>query len=222
MKKKIALLLAAVLTLSLTACGGNKKAFEKSKTAYAHIETAYEIAGEFSEDLYEAWRLGIYNKDEILEGGTAYLAKALNLSREEILEGVVYVVATMNGNHWEDVTEDEKAQLCENADSFFPLFEDQLFSFCVMAVSGAYSANGKAETAQAALEEAKAEMKEMSEKYSDYEHYPNLKGYYTTTNAFFAFCQNPTGGFEQVKTTINDYRNDARSYKSDLDYMFED
>ena len=72
------------------------------------------------------------------------------------------------------------------------------------------------------MEEAKAEMKEMSEKYSDYEHYPNLKGYYTTTNAFFAFCQNPTGSFEQVKTTINDYRNDARSYKSDLDYMFED
>ena len=30
-------------------------------------------------------------------------------------------------------------------------------------------------------------MKELSEEYSDYEHYPNLKGYYTTTSSFFDF-----------------------------------
>ena len=65
-------------------------------------------------------------------------------------------------------------------------------------------------------------MKTLSEKYSDYEHYPALKGYYTTTDAFFDFCQNPSGSFEQVKTTINDYRNDCRSYNKDLNYIFED
>ena len=65
-------------------------------------------------------------------------------------------------------------------------------------------------------------MKDMSLQYSDYEHYPNLKGYYTTTNAFFEFCQNPTGSFEQVKDTINKYRNDARSYRNELAYIFED
>lgn len=82
-----------------------------------------------------------------------------------------------------------------------------------MVVSGAYAANG---------ETAKAQMKNLSENYSDYEHYPNLKGFYTTTSSFFDFCQNPTGSFEQVKTTINDYRNKARGYISDLDYIFED
>ena len=71
------------------------------------------------------------------------------------------------------------------------------------------------------MDEAKVLMKELSEKYSDYEHYPNLKGYYTTTKSFFDFCQNPTGNFEQYKNTLNDYRNEARDYISDLDYIFE-
>ena len=91
-----------------------------------------------------------------------------------------------------------------------------------MVVSNAYKVNGKVDEAKNALDEAKAQMKELSEKYSDYEHYPNLKGYYTTTSSFFDFCQNPTGSFEQVKDTINDYKNEARDYISDLDYIFEE
>lgn len=75
---------------------------------------------------------------------------------------------------------------------------------------------------QTALNTAKEQMKELSDKYSDYEHYPNLKGYYTTTSSFFDFCQNPTGSFEQMKNTINDYKNEARDYISDLDYIFEE
>lgn len=71
------------------------------------------------------------------------------------------------------------------------------------------------------MESAKTQMRALSEKYSDYEHYPNLKGYYTTTSSYFEFCQNPEGTFEQVQDTINDYRNKARDYKSDLDYIFE-
>lgn len=71
--------------------------------------------------------------------------------------------------------------------------------------------NGKAEEAQTALDAAKTQMKELSEKHSDYEHYPNLKGYFTTTSSFLEFCQNPTGSFEQLKDTINDYKNKARA-----------
>ena len=65
-------------------------------------------------------------------------------------------------------------------------------------------------------------MKELSESYSDYEHYPALKGYYTTTSSFFDFCQNPTGSFEQLKTTVEDYKTTARDFNADLDYIFED
>ena len=223
MKKIISLLLALVMCLSLCACGNNnKKAYEASKVAYDNIDIAYEITEQFGSDIYEAWRLGIYDDDELLDDGIKYLASELSLSEDEIRDGVCYVLAEMTGENWYELSEDYKNTLAENAEYAFILMEDNLFSFCVMVVSCAYKANGKVAEAQTALDEAKTQMKELSQEYSDYEHYPNLKGYYTTTSSFFAFCQDPTGSFEQVKDTINEYKNEARDYISDLDYIFED
>ena len=223
MKKAISLLLALVLCLSLCACGNSdKKAFEASKAAYDNIDIAYEITEQFGSDIYEAWRLGIYDDDEILDDGADHLASELSLSADEIRAGVAYTVAGFLGEDWDTMSEEDKNKYIDNADSFFEAMEDDLFSFCVVAVSNAYVVNGKVEEAQTALDAAKAQMKELSSEYSDYEHYPNLKGYFTTTSSFFDFCQNPTGSFEQVKDTVNDYKNEARDYISDLDYIFED
>lgn len=223
MKKLTAILLALAMCGAMTACGGgNKKAFEASKVAYDNIDIAYEITAQFGSDLYEAWRLGIYNDDEILEDGVAYLATELSLSEEELKEGVGYVMAKIAGEDWSEMSDEYKTTITENTGILFKMMEDDLFSFCVMVVTGAYTVNGKVEEAQNALDAAKAQMKELSENYSDYEHYPNLKGYYTTTSSFFDFCQNPTGSFEQVKDTINNYKNKARDYISDLDYIFEE
>ena len=219
MKRIIALLLVMVISLSLVACGGEKKAFEASKAAYENIDIAYKITEQFGSDIYEAWRLGIYDDDEILDDGAAHLATELSLSADEIRAGAIY---TIYQDEWDTMSDEEKDELIDKADLFFSYFEDDLFSFCVMAVSNAYVVNGKVEEAQTALNAAKAQMKELSADYSDYEHYPNLKGYFTTTSSFFDFCQNPTGSFEQVKETINKYKNEARDYLSDLDYIFED
>lgn len=219
--KKIAVLLGImIMGLLICACGGDKKAYEASKAAYDNIDIAYEITQKFGEDIYEAWRIGIYDKDEI---SVKYLASELNLSEEEITEGIVYTFFSFtNDMTYEEAPEDKKQVLRDSADIYFTMFEEDLFSACVELVRGAYSANGKITEAQNALNEAKAQMKELSEKFSDYEHYPNLKGYYTTTSSFFDFCQKPTGSFEQVKETINNYRNTARDYASDLDYIFEE
>lgn len=220
MKKITSLLLVVVMCLSLVACGGSdKKAFEASKAAYDNIDIAYEITEQFGSDIYEAWRLGIYDKDEILDDGANHLATELSLSADEIRAGAVY---TIYQDEWDTMSDEEKEELIDEADLFFSFMEDDLFSFCVMAVSNAYVVNGKVEEAQTALDAAKAQMKELSADYSDYEHYPNLKGYFTTTSSFFDFCQNPTGSFEQVKDTVNEYKNEARDYISDLDYIFED
>lgn len=220
MKKAIPFILALVLCLSLCACGGSdKKAFEASKAAYDNINIAYEITEQFGSDIYEAWRLGIYDDDEILDDGAIHLATELSLSADEIRAGAVY---TIYKDEWDTMSDEEKDELIDKADLLFTLFEDDLFSFCVMAVSNAYVVNGKVEEAQTALDAAKAQMKELSSNYSDYEHYPNLKGYFTTTSSFFDFCQNPTGSFEQVTETVNDYENEARDYINDLNFVFED
>ena len=221
MKKVIAIVLAIVICVTLTGCGGNKKAFEESKLAYNYIDVAYEITEEFGDMLYEAWRLGIYHQNEIIVNGIEYLAEELSLSKEDVENGLGYAYADMMGDDWFTMTDEEKSRIKYIENSLFSIYKNNLFSFCVMIIRGVYIVNGKTEEAQRALDNAKAQMKRLSENYSDYEHYPNLKGYYTTTSSFFDFCQNPTGSFEQIKTTVNDYKNEARDYMSDLDYIFE-
>lgn len=94
------------------------------------------------------------------------------------------------------------------------------FSGYIHLVIIAYEAKGTSDEISTLLNSAKDQMKTLSDKHSDYEHYPNLKDYYTTTQAFFDYCQNPTGSFEQAVTTIEDYKNEARGYYYDLEYAF--
>lgn len=173
MKKHVAITLALTLIVSLTACGGgkNKQAFEASKAAYANINDAYEIVGEYGSDIYEAWRLGIYDKDEIIGEGYSYLAKELALQENELLDGIVYTIAEELGDGWEACSEEDKAIYRENANITFKLAEEtesNLFSWCVTIVSNAYIVNGIVGDAQESLDTAKEQMKELSEKYSDY------------------------------------------------------
>lgn len=224
MKRLFTFSLVTTLILSLASCGGGKtkKAFEASKEAYQNVNAAYEITENFGSDIYEAWRLGIFDDEEIIDEGCSYLAKELHLSKDELEEGAAYTIASLSGDDWETCTNEDKAKYKEMVDYMFNLMEDNLFSWCVEVVSNAYIANGKVAEAQEYLDTAKEQMKDLSENYSDYEHYPALKGYYTTTSSFFSFCQNPTGSFEQLKTTVENYKTDARDFNADLDYIFED
>lgn len=196
-------ILTLTLVLSLCSCSnGNKKAFEAASSAFDNVDNAYRLIEEFGADIYEAWRLGIYEDDDM---SVKLLADELSLSEQDINAAI-----------------DEICGIDNVGDTYFYVFADELFSACVIVVSTAYELNGTTEKISSYMTNAKTLMKEMSEKYSDYEHYSNLKGYYTTTNAFFEFCQNPTGSFAQVKDTINNYKNDARDYRNDLAYIFED
>ncbi len=223
MKNFLAFLVSiSILACFLSSCGNtNKKAFEASKVAYKNVNSAYKTVENYGSDIYEAWRIGIFDDDEILDEGCSYLAGELSLSESEIKEGVAYTLAAA-GDGWDNCSEEERAKYRNMADYTFKMMEEDLFSWCVIVVSNSYVANGKVEEIQGYLDTAKEQMKELSENYSDYEHYPSLKGYYTTTNSFFNFCQDPTGSFEQIKTTIESYKTTARDYKADLDYIFED
>ncbi|MFR1402805.1 MAG: hypothetical protein ACLTG4_01335 [Oscillospiraceae bacterium] len=224
MKKALSFVLAAVMLLSFSACGGgkNKKAFEVSKAAYNNVNSAYQITEEIASDVYEAWRLGISEKSNIAMGGCTYLAGKLHISKDEIVTGVAYTMAKRSGLNWDELSSKEKEAYSSNADSAFLRSGVSMFSWCVSVVVNAYIANGEVKKAQGYLTEAKEQMKELSDKYSDYEHYPALKGYFTTTSSFFEFCQDPTGSFNQLKTTMEDYETTARNYRADLDYIFED
>lgn len=223
MKKAIIILLAFALMLSTTACGGSggsKKAFEASKAAYENVDSAYTVVEQFGDDIYEAWRMGIYDDDES-DFGLAYLAKNLNLSQQELEAGAAHFLYE---DEWDSLSESEQKEKSSQGEAIFTLLQysvESVFSLCVNIVTHAYIVSGKTDEIKSLLDTAKGQMRDLSEKYSDYEHYPALKGFYTTTSSFFDFCTNPTGSFEQVKTTVDDYRNKARDYKSDLSYIFD-
>ena len=202
-----------------------KLAFDLSKQAYEKVSEAYDIIELLGEDIYEAWRLGVYESKDVLKKGTELLAKETHLSQEEVADGAIYTMMSSLASepfHMDNLDEASLQALRETIDASFLLFSGDLLTFCVGAVRDAYRVNGSLDTVDMALEEAKSCMKELSEKYADYEYYPSLKEFYTTANAFYDYCKIPTGSFQQAIDTINDYKNDARKFRNDLDYIFKD
>ena len=102
------------------------------------------------------------------------------------------------------------------------IYFSSFFSACVTVVSTAYEINGTADEIRSLLEDASEQIQKLSKKHGDSEHYPNLKEYFTNTIAFFEFCMNPEGSFEQVVETFNAYRNTGRECYYKLHYVFGD
>ena len=233
MKKVISLILVLVMCLSMFACGKNqsdKEIFEISKTAYVNICKAYEMTDIISRDLYEGWRIGVKEGKELLNSGNCaeYLTRKMDLTEDELREGIAYLYISTKSQgvdyDWEDATEEDKEKFRAYDYSLFNYYNNNgkvMFSSIIWAVQDAYIVKGDTAKIKEHLDLAKASMRELSEKYSDYEHYPNLKNFYTETCAFFDFCMDCTGvTFDQAAITIKDYRDNGRNYKNDLDFVF--
>ena len=212
MKKGLSLLLAALLCISMVACGNNssKKAFDNSKLAFEHITNAYLATNEFSQDVYEAWFQGVNNRSDYDdEYELTAFADEMHIDLEYIKAGVASLLKKDSYAYgdWETLPY---------------LYNNSYFSAWISVISEAYKCSGKADSIANELNAAKTLMKQLSDDHSDYEHYPTLKKYFTNTLAFFNFCCDPEGSFEQVKDTFNNYRNNAREYFFDLNYVFGD
>ena len=206
MKRLFALLTVVILVVSLAGCGA-KKAFTTSQDAFEKVNEAYSMVNVFSQDIYEAWRLGVNNSSRGCSFGT--FASEMNIDQEYIEEAV----ANLSGSEAFDSSD---------WTLLYKSFNNSYFSAYVAVISEAYVCSGDVEEITDLLEDAKDLMKSLGDKHSDYEHYPALKTYFTNTLAFFDFCKNPEGSFEQVKETFNDYRNVARECFFELNYIFSD
>jgi len=208
--------------------------FELSKAAYIKICEAYEITEDFAFDTYEGWRVGATEEKALLSADNCaeYLTRKMKLTEDEFRDGIAYQLISTNSTidgvrieyDWESATEENKSYLRSLDSAFLKSYKRQsnthVFDGVLYAVKNAYIAKGDTEKAKALLEEAKVLMQEVSEKYADYEYYPNLKDFYSTTDSLFDYCMSPKGSFEQAKTSIADYRDAIRGYQSDLDFVF--
>ena len=216
MKKLVALVLALVLCIGMCACSkpddseNMELAFEGSKEAFEHVTDAYIATNEFSKDIYEAWHFGVnYRKDYDNESELADFADEMHIEFEHIKQAVANLMGkdSYESGDWEVLPY---------------MYNGSYFSAWVSVISEAYKCSGKADLIREDLNAAKTLMKQLGDDYSDYEHYPSLKKFFTNTIAFFDFCCNPEGSFEQVVDTFNNYRNNAREYFFDINYVFGD
>ena len=212
MKKAVSLILVLVLCLALCACnaGSSKNAFESSEKAFRYVTTAYLNTNEFADDIYEAWYLGVNEKYEYdRDYNLPDFASEMNIELEHIKQAVANLLGkdAYEYGDWSELP---------------ARYGNSYFSAWVSVISEAYKCSGKADTIKKDLNKAKDLMKELGDEYSDYEHYPTLKKYFTNTLAFYDFCCNPEGSFNQVVETFNTYRNNAREYFFDLNYVFGD
>lgn len=91
MKKILSVLFIIVTAFSLTACKAPPDPlFSASENAYSYLNEAYELIDKFGSDIYDAWRMGIYDKDELKTRGLDYLANELYLSVDDLEKGFVY------------------------------------------------------------------------------------------------------------------------------------
>ena len=233
MKKIICILLAAIMTCSLVACGNGQqnnkntgtnessKSFETTDNNIANKDTQIASAKAAYQDLnatsiacetiiksiYGAWYFSIYEEDKYLEFSPALAAfsNKTGLNKSVISTAVEKYIEDSNGVlEKTDIT--RLAVLCGSSSAI---------KIVISAYAEVYS------NASACLESAKENIKCLTSEYSDVTGYATLKTYYSEVLSYLEFCKSPSGSFKQLGTTIDNYQTNCSKYQNDLSLIFE-
>lgn len=171
--------------------------FLYGKSTFNDVNKAVELTISVMDSIYSAWHYGIFDGDDATVQG---LAEKANVDEDQLKTAI-------------------KAYGYDT-DSKQNYFLRKEWSNCVSIIGDIYKANGTVDEISRLLGSSKSSLKSMSEEFSDYEYYPKLKDYYSKANSYYDFAVSPTGSFNQLADTINDYENPLRTYKEDLDFVF--
>lgn len=210
MKKKlkiiIPVIIAIVVVVIITIVVSNnqndiskKEVFNNAQQAYKDLNIVVDDCSEIMSSVYNAWYYGIYGK----KNSVYEFSSEAQLDSSEVRK-VLEKLTGSSANYNQD-------QYIQQSD----------FSELVNVTILVYTNNGKIPSIDTKLNSVKNTLKEMADKYSDYEHYPKLKEYYSKASSYYTFIKLPTGSFNQLATTINDYKNNLRTYKEDLEFVFD-
>lgn len=222
MSKNTIRVLGIVLAFSLvfgmlTGCNNGKAKKQTAQEVYNLLVAASEQAEQFGSDTYTAWNNGINDASDSGYNLTK-LAKELNLTVSDLELGMAYA---LNDSDWATMTDSEKQAKKETANTMFILLlalSDSKFSTCVNVVTAAYKATGKADEIKENLDKAREKLKDLSDKYPDYDVCTKLKTLYTKIQTYYDYCMNPTGSFKELQNTIQTFRQDVRSAKNELSF----
>ena len=176
-----------------------KEIFDNAKKAFEKIYEVEKYCIGGMDDIYGAWYFGIYDADDYYSSTVmdALAKETPNLTKNDLEKG------------WKALGYSTKALLTYD------------WNYCLYTVESAQKEKGIYKNIDNNLTEAKSIMQKLTDEYNDYEYYPKLKDYYSKVASYADFFKNPTGSFNQLADTINDYENNIRTYRSDLEFLFK-
>jgi len=221
--RKIAysILIFLAVTFLCTSC--EKRQVELSKEVYSYLIAIDESTTNISHDIYQVWNMAIFEDDDIT---IEKLDENLYLSKTEIQDGIVksiWYLATYGQSaplSYEESSEEDRLKARNLQVLGLKLYDS--FSDYIEAVVNAYTINGEYEELFQKQESAKLIMKEISQKYSSYEHYQTLKEYYTAVSSYLELCMYPEGSLRSFQQARDDYLKKTRNIRNDLDLVFSD
>ena len=183
-----------------------QEAFEKlqGELVYANAKEAYEQLKDVAslcvtgmDAIYGAWYFGIYEADDTYSSSFFY---TMSLD-----------VPGFTSTELEDAA---------NALGISSTLASADWNYCLWIVEEAISARGDYNTITTNMENASKILQSLTDEYDDYTYYPKLKEYYSAVDSYVTFFVSPTGSFNQLADTINNYENNIRTLESDVGFLF--
>ena len=190
---------------------GNTKDSEiqAAQKAYGSLSEANELIIEMMDAISDAWHFAIYDADDYDTYDTCvlYLGIETGLIFTDLMEATDVVLNKIGYSQPSDLTR---------------LAALRTFSTTVAIVKQVLTDKGKYDKVDELLSDAKTSIKSITRDYEDYTGYSTLKSYYSEMSAYAEFCKEPTGSYQQLSTTRDNYETKLRNYKNELSFVLDE
>lgn len=171
-----------------------------AKSAYKYLNTAAGAADEIVVTIYNAWHFAIYRADDLSDYQKIRgLADALDVYDTDISEAM------------------ENLGLLD--DYSYTVLED--FNYTVAVAKEVCRIKGLYDEAEKNINDALTLIQKISEKNREYTKHNELSNYYSFVLAYYNFAKSPTGSFNQLSNTIDNYQTQIITQKNKLSIYFE-
>lgn len=192
---------------------------ELAQGAYQSLTALADATNIVGSDICKAWHTGIWDADNVVKGGAAYLSEKLTMSEDELREGVAHMAFSETDGDWNSITDAQWEELRQK-DSLFAEAQkkDALFDCCINVVLSGYLEQGFYDTMDEAMSQLKEIIRELQEKDPDNQYIDPLKEYYGVIHSYLEWCKAPDGSYNEAEELLNSYIDSYRSYRDDLEF----
>jgi len=192
-----------------------------SEVVYQNAKDAFEklnhvadkcIAG--MDSIYGAWHFAIYEASDVYgtDPSTFYYKMALdvpNFSSDDLESAAdIYAKALSDRLGFTRSTKDLVS------------ISKKDFNYCLYVVETALDEAGYYDSLEKNMADAEKTLQALTNTYDDYTYYPKLKAYYSSIKSYTDFFISPSGSFNQLADTVNDYENSIRTTAADVSFLF--